>query len=130
MNVKLFRFDPQGAGPLICGGLVGSKKGPKRFCISTHCGLAHNKKVFNQLGNKDYYIIESGGHGGVLGQPLRAFFEPSLPKAATEYSPNNKEVLEATNSMEWWLSLFHYLIEVEARGDARGPNPALASFAS
>ena len=129
-NVKLFRFDPKGAGPLICGGLVSSKKGPKRFCISTHCGLAHNKKVFDRLGNGNYYIIKSGGHGGVSGQPLRAFLEPSLPKAATKYSPDNKEVLEATNLMEGWLSLFSYLIEAQARGDERGPNPELASFAS
>jgi hypothetical protein len=99
-NVKLFCFDPQGTGPLICGGLVGSKKGPKRFCISTHCGLAHNMKVFDRLGNGDYKFIESGGRGGVSGQPLRAFLEPSLPKAATKYSPDNKEVLKAMNSME------------------------------
>jgi hypothetical protein len=129
-NVKLFRFNPQGATSLIFGGLVSSKKGPKRFCISTHCGLAHNKKVFDRLVDGDYYIIESGGHGGVSGQPLRAFLEPSLPKVAAEYSPDNKEELEASNLMEGWLSLFHYLIEVEAQGDTRGPNPELASFAS
>jgi hypothetical protein len=130
VNIKLFRFDPKGAGPLICGGLVSSKKGPKLFCILTHCGLAHNKKVFDRLGNGDYYIIKSGGHGGVSGQAPQAFLEPSLPKAAAEYSPDNKEVLEATNSMEGWLSLFCYLIEAEARGDERGPNPELNSFAS
>jgi hypothetical protein len=32
--------------------------------------------------------------------------------------------------MEGWLSLFCYLIEAEARGNERGPNPVLASFAS
>jgi hypothetical protein len=116
VNVKLFCFDPQGAAPLICGGLVGSKKGPKRFCISTHCGLAHNKKVFDRLGDGDYLIIESGGHGGVSGQPLRAFLKPLLPKAATKYSLDNKEVLEVTNLMEGWLSLFCYLIEGETGG--------------
>jgi hypothetical protein len=131
-NVKLFRFDPnpKGTGPLICEGLVSLKKGPKRFCISTHCGLAHNKKVFDRLGDGNYYIIESGGRGGVSGQPLWAFFKPLLPKVAAKYSPNNKEILEATNLMEGWLSLFRYLIEAEARGDKRGPNPELASFAS
>jgi hypothetical protein len=130
VNVKLFRLDPKGASKLICGGVVSSKKGPKRFCISTHCGLACNKKVFDRLGNGNYYIIESGGHGGVSGQPLRAFLKPSLPKAAAKYSPDKKEVLEVTNFMEGWLSLFRYLIEAEARGDKRGPNPELASFAS
>jgi hypothetical protein len=129
-NVKLIRFDPTGASPLICGGLVSSKKGPTHFCISTHCGLAHNKKVFDRLDNGNYYIIESGGRGGVSGQPLWAFHKPSLPKAATKYSSNNKEVLEATNLMEGWLSLFCYLIEAEARGDKSGPNPEFASSTS
>jgi hypothetical protein len=87
-------------------------------------------KVFDRLGNGDYYIIKSGGCGGVSGQPLWAFLKSLLPKAATKYPPDNKEVLEATNLMEGWLSLFRYLIEEEAQGDARGPNPKLASFAS
>ena len=83
-NIKLFRYDPANEPP-FCGGLVSStKKGPKRFCISTHCGLAHTKKVFDQLGDGDYYIIEPGARGG-LSYSLRAYLEPSLPKAAAEH---------------------------------------------
>ena len=130
-NVKLFRYDP-GNRAHFCGGLVSSaKKGPKRFCISSHCGLAHSKKVFDQLGDGDYYIVEPGPRGGGLSQTLRAFLEPSLPKAAAERSPDNKEVLEGTNSMEGWLSLFRYLTDVEARGGAEEANPAgLVEFAN
>jgi hypothetical protein len=63
-NVKLFRYDPRN-GASFCGGLVNSsKKGPKRFCISTHCGLGHSKKVFDQLRGGDYHIIEPGPRGG------------------------------------------------------------------
>jgi hypothetical protein len=127
-NVRLYRFDTK--GPLICGGLISSKKGPKQFCISTVCGLAHSKKVFDRLGEGNYYIIEPGRWGGISSQPLRALFKPSLPKAAAKYSANNREVLEVTNSMEGWLSLFRYLIEAEARGAETGPNPELASFAT
>jgi hypothetical protein len=58
-NVRLFRYNPN--GPSICGGLVSSKKGPKRFCISTVCGLAHTKKAFEKLGEGNYYIVEPGG---------------------------------------------------------------------
>lgn len=99
-NVKLFRYDPRN-GASFCGGLVNSsKKGPKRFCISTHCGLGHSKKVFGQLRDGDYNIIEPGTRGGGLSQTLRAYLEPSLPKAAAERSSDNKEVLGGINSME------------------------------
>jgi hypothetical protein len=125
-----FISTPRVMAPSSSGVWSARRKVPSISVSQPTCGLAHNKKVFDQLGNGDYYNIESGGHGGVSGQPLRAFLEPSLPKAAAEYSPDNKEVLEATNLMEGWLSLFHYLIEAEARGGARGPNLELASFAS
>ena len=127
-QVRLFQYDAKGVS--FCGGLVSSKNKPKRFCISTSCGLGHGKKVFDQLKDGDYYIIESGARGGGLGQTLRAFLDPSLPRAAAEHSPDNKEVLKATNSMEGWLSLFRYLVDAEARGDGRGSNPELAGFAS
>jgi hypothetical protein len=127
-NVRLFRYDHN--GPLICGGFISSKKGPKRFCISTVCGLAHTKKAFDKLGEGDYYIVEPSGRGGISSQASRALLEPSLPKATAEYSAKNKEVLEATNSMEGWLSLFCYLIKAAARGDSPGPNPELAGFAT
>jgi hypothetical protein len=89
-NLKLFCFVTKGT-PLIYRGFVGMQKGPKCFCILTHCGLSHNKKIFDRLGNGDYYIIKSGGHGVVSSQPFRAFFKPLLPKVAAEYSPDNKE---------------------------------------
>ena len=108
---------------------MSSKNKPKRFCISTNCGLGHGKKVFDLLSNGSYYIIEPAARGGGLGQTLWAFLEPPLPRAAAEYSPDNKEVLQATNSMEGWLSLFRYLIDAEARGDGGEPNPELAGFA-
>ena len=128
-NIKLFRYDPANEPP-FCGGLVGSpKKGPKRFCISSHCGLAHTKKVFDQLGEGDYYIIEPGARGG-LSSTLRAYLEPSLPKAAAERSADNKEVLEGTNSMDGWLSLFRYLTDTADRGDVGVSKPALVGFAS
>jgi hypothetical protein len=127
-NVRLFRYDPN--GPLICGGLISSKKGPKQFCISTVCGLAHTKKAFDKLGEGDYYIVEPSGRGGISSQASRALLEPLLPKAAAEYSAEKKEVLEATNSMERWLSLFRYLIEAAARGDSPGSNLELAGFAT
>ena len=108
-----------------------AKKGPKRFCISSHCGLAHSKKVFDQLGDGDYYIVEPGPRGGGLSQTLRAFIEPSLPKAAAERSPDNEEVLGGTNSMEGWLCLFRYLTDVEARGGGEQANPSgLVGFAA
>ena len=127
-QVKLFQYDAKGVS--FCGGLVSSKNKPKRFCISTSCGLGHGKKVFDQLKDGDYYIIEPGARGGGLGQTLRAYLDPSLPRAAAEHSPDNKEVLGATNSMEGWLSLFRYLVDVEARGGGGGSNPELAGFAS
>ena len=127
-NVKLFRYDPRN-GASFCGGLVNSsKKGPKHFCISTHCGLGHSKKVFDQLRDGDYYIIEPGPRGGGLSQTLRAYLEPSLPKAAAERSSDNKEVLGGINSMEGWLSLFRYLTDVEARGGGEEVNPGLVGF--
>ena len=127
----MFRYDPRN-GPHICGGLVSSaKKGPKRFCISSHCGLGHSKKVFDQLGDGDYYIVEPGPRGGGLSQTLRAFLEPSLPKEAAERSPDNKESLGGINSMDGWLSLFRYLTDVEARGGGEEANSAgLVGFAA
>ena len=98
------RFDARGGG--FCGGLVSSKNKPKCFCISSNCGPGHGQKVFDQLSDGSYYIIEPAARGGSLGQTLRAFLEPPLPRAAAKYSPDNKEVLQATNSMEGWLSLF------------------------
>ena len=59
-----------------------------------------------------------------------ALLELFLPSAATEYSVDNKEVLEAKNLMEGWLSLFGYLIEAEERKGARVPNPGLTNFAT
>ena len=127
-NVRLFRYDRN--GPAFCGGLVSSsKKAPKRFCISTNCGVAHTRKVFAVLGDRDYYIIEPGARGG-LSQTLRAYLDPPLPKAAAEFSSDNKEVLEGTNSMEGWLSLFRYLTDSATRGDTGAANLALVGFAS
>ena len=85
---------------------MSSKNKPKRFCILTSCGLGHGKKVFDQLKDGDYYIIEPGAQGGGLSQTVRAFLDPALPREAAKHSPDNKEVLEATNLMEGWLSLF------------------------
>ncbi len=87
VNVKLFQLDPKGAGPLICEGLVSLKKGPKRFCISTHCGLAHNKKVFHRLGNGDYYIIKSGGRGGSLTNHSGPSLSPRSPRRPPNTPP-------------------------------------------
>ena len=109
---------------------MSSKNKPKRFCILTSCGLGHGKKVFDQLKDGDYYIIKPGAQGGGMSQTVRAFLDPSLPREAAEHSPDNKEVLEATNLMEGWLSLFRYLVNTEARGDGIGSNPELAGFAS
>jgi hypothetical protein len=71
-----------------------------------------------------------GGRGAGLSQQPWALLEPLLPKAAAEYSVDNHEVLVAENSMQGWLSLFWYLVEVEERGDVRAPNPALTEFAA
>ena len=70
---------------------MSSKNKPKRFCILTSCGLGHGKKVFDQLKDGDYYIIEPGAQGGGLSQTVRAFLDPSLPREAAEHSPDNKE---------------------------------------
>ena len=42
----------------------------------------------------------------------------------------NQEVLVAKNSMQGWLSLFWYLIDVEECGNAWAPNPGLTEFAA
>ena len=94
-----------------------------QFCISTSWGFAHYKKVSDRLEEGGYYIVESRGHGAVSSQQPQALLEPSLPKVAVEYSINNKEVLDAKNSMEVWFSLFQDLIKAEARGAARALNP-------
>ena len=87
--------------------------------------------MFDRLEHGAYYIVDSGrGRGAGSSQQPRALLEPSLPKAAAEYSVDNQEVLAAENSMQGWLSLFRYLIEAEERGDARAPNPALMEFAA
>ncbi len=96
------------------------------FCICTNCGFAHNKKVFDRLGEGGYYIIKSGGRGLGSSQ-LRALLESSPPRTAVEYSLDNHEVLENANSMERWLSLFRFLIDAKAQGEARS-NPGLKGF--
>ncbi len=98
------------------------------LCISANCGFAHNKKVFDRLGEGDYYIIEPGGRG-VGSSQLRALLEPSLPRATAEYSSDNQEVLENANSMEGWLSLFRFLIDTKTQGATR-TNPGLKGFAT
>ncbi len=80
------------------------------------------------MGEGYYYIIKQGGRGLGLSQ-LRALLEPSLPSAAAEYSPDNREVLENANLMEGWLSLFRFLIDAKAQGAAR-TNPGLKGFAT
>jgi hypothetical protein len=77
-QVKLFQYDARGVS--FCGGLVSSKNKPKRFCISTSCGLGHGKKVFDQLKDGDYYIIEPGARGGGLGPNTTGFFGPFTPQ--------------------------------------------------
>ena len=127
-NVRLFRYEKN--GPAFCGGMVGgSKKAPKRFCISPNCGAAHARKVFALLGDGDYYIIEPGPRGG-LSQTLRAYLDPPLTKAAAEFSHDNKEVLQGTNSLEGWLSLFRYLTDAATRGDTGAATSELVGFAS
>ncbi len=96
------------------------------FCICTNCGFAHNKKVFDCLGEGDYYIIESGGRGWGSSQ-LRALLESSPPRPAVEYSLDNHEVLENPNSMERWISLFRFLIDAKTQGAARS-KPGLKGF--
>ncbi len=87
--------------------------------------------MFDRLEDGAYYIVDSGwGRGAGSSQQPQALLEPSLPKAAAEYSVDNQEVLAAENSMQGWLSLFRYLIKAEERGDARAPNPALTEFAA
>ena len=66
-------------------------------------------------------MTPGGGGGGGLGQQPRALLEPSLPKAATEYSVENQELLVAKNLMQGWLSLFRYLVEAVEHGDAWKP---------
>ena len=70
--------------------------------------------------------MEPGGRGLGLNQ-LRVLLEPSLPRAAVEYSQDNREVLKNANSMEEWLSLFRFLIDAEAQRADR-TNPGLKGF--
>ena len=131
-NLRLFRCDPQVCSK-ICGGLISKRGGGSNwFCISTNCAFAHNKKVFDQLVDGNYYIMEGGGQGSGLGSQTRALLEPMLPQAAAEHSSDNKEVLEEENSMEGWLSVFRYLIKAEARGNMNSPTNAagLTEFAA
>ena len=125
-DLKLYRYDLQDRHQ-ICGGIISKRGGGvNRFCIATNCGFAQDKKVFDRLEEGAYYIIDSGGgHGAGLSQQPWALLEPLLPKAAAEYSMDNREVLAAKKSMQGWLSLFRYLIEAEEQGDVRAPNPAL-----
>jgi hypothetical protein len=77
--------------------------------------------MFDWLVDRNYYIVEGGGRGSGLGSQTRALLEPTLPRAATEHSSDNKEVLEEENSMEGWLSVFRYLIKAEAWGNTNSP---------
>jgi hypothetical protein len=132
-DLKLNRNDLQDRHR-ICGGIISRRGGgANRFCVATNCGFAHDKKVFNRLEDGAYYIVElGGGRGAGSSQQPRALLDPSLPKAAAEYSEDNHEVLAAENSMQGWLSLFRfrYLVEAEEQGDVRAPNPALTEFAA
>jgi hypothetical protein len=130
-DLKLFHYNIQDRHQ-ICGGMISKRGGgANRFCVATNCGFAHDKKAFDRLEDGAYYIVDTGGgRGAGSSQQPRALLEPSLPKAATEYSVDNYEVLAAKNSMQGWLSLFRYLIEAEERGDIRAPNPALTEFAA
>jgi len=104
--------------------------------VTVYKNISQKKKI---LRNRNRDSCEKSATGeentGILRIPagitnLGALLEPSLPKAAAEYSVDNQEVLAAENSMQGWLSLFWYLIEAEERGDNRAPNPALMEFAA
>jgi len=127
-QVRLFQYDAKGVS--FCGGLVRSKNKPKCFCISTSCGLGHGNKVFDQLKDGDYYIIEPGAQGGGFEPNTMGLFGPFTPQGSRQALARQQGVLEFTNSMEGWLSLFQHLVDAEARGDGRGSNPELAGFAS
>ena len=95
-DLKLFRYDLQDRHQ-ICGGIISKRGGGANcFCIATNCGFAHDKKVFDRLEDRAYYIVDSGGgRGAGLTQQPRALLEPLLPKAAAEYFVDNHEVLAA-----------------------------------
>jgi hypothetical protein len=119
-NLRLFRYDPQDHTQ-ICGGLISKcGGGANRFCILTQCGFAHDKKVFDRLGDGAFYNVQSGGRGAASSQQPGALLEPSLPSAAAKYLADNREVLEAKQLMEGWLSLFRYLIEAEEHVGTQG----------
>ena len=134
--VRLFRYDPAQRydGSLgICGGLIAKRGGgsTNRFCISTNCVYSHEKKAFDKLGVGDFYIIEPGpgGKGAGSNQP-KALLEPSLPRVAAEHSQEDREMLASENTVEAWMSLFRYMIDVQARGGPRVPNDGLLDFAA
>ena len=96
-NVRLFRYEKN--GPAFCGGMVGgSKKAPKRFCISPNCGAAHARKVFALLGDgksaklgwhmQDYNLHGAAGHASaataVKGQALLDAVAAQLAKLIQE----------------------------------------------
>ncbi len=132
--VWLFRYDPAQHydGTLgICGGLIANRGGGSTnwFCISTNCAYLHEKKVFDKLGVGDFYIFEPGGKGTGSSQP-KALLEPSLPRAAAERSQDDREMLASENTVEGWMSLFCYMVDVQARGGPKLPNDALLDFAT
>lgn len=70
------------------------------------------------------------GSGGGLEPNSTGLFGSVTPQGGRRALTRQQGVLEATNSMEEWLSLFRYLVDTEARGDGIGSNPELAGFAS
>jgi len=111
-DLKLYRYDLQDRH-CICGGIISRRGGgANRFCVPTNCGFAHDKKAFDRLEDRAYYIVELGrGRGAGSSQQPWALLDPLLPKAAAKCFEDNHEVLAAENSMQGWLSLFRYLVK-------------------
>jgi hypothetical protein len=49
---------------------------------------------------------------------------------AAEHSQEDREMLASENTVEAWMSLFRYMIDVQARGGPRVPNDGLLDFAA